>query len=212
MSKSILIVDYGLGNLFNIEAAFSSVGCSVKVSSNHKDIVSADRVVIPGVGSFADGIKGLHEMRLIDPLREFVLLEKPLLGICLGMQLLLSESEEWGVHQGLGFVEGRVVSLKQPLPGVLYKIPHIGWNKMKVRQENKILKDVFLSQEQDFFMYFLHSYYADLEDTSLVMTETEYGRDTFCSSFQKNNIFGFQPHPERSGEVGLKIFQNFLKV
>ncbi len=213
MSKSsLLIVDYGLGNLFNIQAAFESLGCSSVISGRPEDIIKAERIIIPGVGSFADGMKGLQQRELAPAIKDATKKGTPILGICLGMQLMLTESEEWGSHQGLDLLTGRVVPLKMPKVGDTYKIPHIGWNTLEITKSSKLFEKVSLNNSKEFFMYFLHSFYAKLQDQSAVAAETQYGSDRFCSSFQKDNLFGFQPHPERSGPNGLQIFQNFMKV
>ena len=212
MSDSVLIVDYGLGNLFNIQSAFEALGASVKISGKAEDLLSAKRILVPGVGAFADAMKGLHERGLSQPLKEIASTGRPMLGVCLGMQLLLSHSEEWGHHEGLNLVKGRVLRLKEPLPGLNYKIPHIGWNSMKLVNKSSVLDGVATKLGDEFFMYFIHSYYVALENASEVLATTEYGRDTFCSAFQSKNIIGFQPHPERSGEAGLQVYKNFLAL
>ncbi len=213
MSKSsLLIVDYGLGNLFNIQAAFESLGFSSSISRGPEDIAMADRIIIPGVGSFADGMKGLQERELAPAIQDSAKKGKPILGICLGMQLMLSESEEWGNHRGLDLVPGKVVPLKMPRVGDTFKIPHIGWNTLQITKKSKLFDDIALSGNNEFFMYFLHSFYAKVSDQTLVGAETLYGADRFCAFFEKDNLFGFQPHPERSGVNGLQIFRNFMKV
>lgn len=212
MAEDILLVDYGLGNLFNIQAAFASLGANVTISSRGEDIARAKRIIVPGVGAYADGMKGLHERSLIEPLRDFAKSGRPMLGICLGMQLLLSQSEEWGHHDGLDIVKGRVVRLRDPLPGVSFKVPHIGWNTMTVTRREAILGGVTEKLEDELFMYFIHSYYVVLDDDRASLATTDYGRDRFCSAFQAGKIVGFQAHPERSGAAGLQVFRNFLAL
>lgn len=211
-SAEVLIVDYGLGNLFNIQAAIESFGGEAIVSDDSKEIKNAKRLIVPGVGAFIDAMNGLHDRDLVKPIQDFAASGKPVLGVCLGAQLLLSQSEEWGLHEGLGIVEGRVVKFRPPLPGVRYKIPHIGWNTMKASGASPILKGVKSNNENEFYMYFIHSYIMNLKDEGAVIASTEYGRDRFCSAFQANNVYGFQPHPERSGEAGLQVYKNFLDL
>lgn len=210
-SKTV-IVDYGLGNLFSIRNAIAHLGGEVEFSADPEVVRNADRVVLPGVGAFGEGMTQLTKRDLVPAISDFVSTGRPLIGICLGMQLLMSESEELGLHQGLGLVQGRVVQFTLPANnGDRYKVPHIGWNRMeRVLDGNcgSILNDV----PDDFFMYFVHSYYVTLDDTSDCLTVTDYGQDRFCSSLQHDNVIGFQGHPERSGEMGLSILTSFLAL
>ncbi len=224
MNPSVVIVDYGLGNLFSVERAMRYIGANVKISDKPEEIQEAERLVLPGVGAFGDGIKGLQEKGLIEPIKEFVKSGKPLLGICLGMQLLTTEGEEFGIHKGLDIVEGRVMRLKPPKPdGSSYKIPHVGWNRLLFPQNRENYGQVSDHLEQSFwqgtilenhhegvFVYFVHSYVVVPEDPSDILAETVYGNNIFCSVLHKENIFACQFHPERSGEVGLEIYRQFV--
>ena len=217
MSKEkVVIVDYGLGNLYNVQRALSFVGASPTISSSPADILAADRLLIPGVGAFAEGMKGLQDRKLIEPINEVAAKGKPILGICLGAQLLLTQGEEHGLHAGLGLIGGTVVHMRPAAAGgEKYKLPHIGWNSLKIPDfaasnfwDQSILKGL----QNESFMYFLHSYILTLRDQKSALAITEYGHDRFCSVFQSKKIVGFQPHPERSGEMGLQIFRNFLEL
>ena len=214
-NSKVAIVDYGIGNLFNVQRALELLGADAVISSKPADILAAERVVIPGVGAFAEGMKGLHERGLVGPIREFAGSGRPILGICLGAQLMLTHSEEHGTHEGLDLLKGIVVALREPAPGgENYKIPQIGWNSLNLPDyassslwDKTILRGIPEESE----VYFLHTYINNLHDSRASIAVTEYGHDRFCSVFQSKNISGIQPHPERSGEVGLRILRNFLE-
>ena len=204
-SKKITIVDYGLGNLFNVVRSFERLNADITLTSDPKKLKTAEKVVLPGVGAFAAGMKGLYHYELSDAILEYAKLERPLLGICLGMQLLMESSEEHFVSPGLSMIEGVVDKLKSNQE---FKTPHIGWNRLVVKQNSSpILKNL----NDNTFMYFVHSYVVREKNKKLLVAETLYGEDKFCSVIQKNNIYGCQFHPERSGAVGLKLLENFLK-
>lgn len=214
----VLIIDYGRGNLFSVERALRYVGAEVVISSNYKDILEADHLVLPGVGAFADAMAELRQRNLIEAIISFANSKRPLLGICLGMQLLMSQSEEFGMHKGLDLVSGEVVRLKAG-KNLETKIPHIGWKSLslprhkKCQKENKdsYWKNTILEGVNDgSFVYFVHSYVAVPADHTNILAETEYGENTFCSALRKENIFACQFHPERSGKVGLEIYRRFL--
>jgi len=210
--NSTVIVDYGLGNLFSIRNALEHLGGVAEFSSDPDVVRNAERIVLPGVGAFGEGMRELKKRDLVPAISDFVATGRPLIGICLGMQLLMSESEELGLHQGLGLVGGRVVQFESPQDhDDRYKIPHIGWNRME-RVADHEYGDVLQNLPNDFFMYFVHSYYVTLDQTSDCLTETDYGRNRFCSSLQHDNVIGFQGHPERSGEAGLAVLTSFLSL
>jgi imidazole glycerol-phosphate synthase subunit HisH len=215
--KKITVIDYGMGNLFNVIRAFEAIECDVYVTSNINEIIKAERLLLPGVGAFEDGMKDLRANNLNNAIKEFSQTDRPLMGICLGMQLFMTSSEENGIHKGLDIIKGKVIRFKDPDDqSNNYKIPQIGWNELLVPGKNKnetkskdsILKDI----EVKLYMYFLHSYYVKPIDDNIIVSQTQYGRNVFCSVFQKENIFGCQFHPERSGEQGLKILKNFLSL
>lgn len=219
----VVIIDYGMGNLFSLERVIAHLGGRAVISNDISAIESAERLVLPGVGAFGDGIRNLRSSGLDRAIETFVDSKRPLLGICLGMQLLMSESEEHGLHGGLGVVSGRVVRFLDPDPeDVFYKIPHVGWNTLKYPQrpdgnsanahnagspwERTILGKI----SEGTFVYFVHSYTVVPSERDVVLSETVYGRNRFCSALRKGNIWGCQFHPEVSGEIGLRILREFL--
>jgi len=211
--EKITVIDYGMGNLFNVMRALEALECDVSITNDVKNIVNADKLLLPGVGAFEDGMSDLKTSNLDSAIKEFSLTERPLMGICLGMQLLMSVSEENGRHDGLNLIEGDVLKFKEPNEkSAKYKIPQIGWNKLSETKLSKWPGSILEGIENNAYMYFLHSYYVNPKDKKVVISETSYGQNTFCSVLQKNQIIGCQFHPERSGEIGLKILKNFLEL
>ena len=211
----LTIVDYGVGNLFNIQRAFQSLGAESTISSDPKEIAVSEKLLLPGVGSFEAGITALKESGIDEVVKEFSASGRPLMGICLGMQLMLSISNENGDWPGLGLIEGKVVRFTSPRDDqTTYKIPQIGWNSIQKPAESEVSWDhtvlKTLDPAQSSYVYFLHSNYVIPTDKECVVAETEYGQDTFCSVVMKDNMVGGQFHPERSGEVGLRILQAFI--
>ena len=209
MSKNVVIVDYGLGNLYSILQACNHVGYSPKISSDKNEILNADYLILPGVGAFKVAIEHLKERGLISVIKEYAASSKPLLGVCLGMQLLFDSSEEFGNHNGLGLIPGIIKKIPNNFEGEKVKIPHIGWNKLYPAKHKFLATPLREILDED-FMYFVHSYYASPSNSSDILTYTYYQGFKYCSSVHKNNIFGFQFHPEKSGEKGLSIYKNFL--
>jgi glutamine amidotransferase len=197
----IALVDYGIGNLRSVEKALAAVGAQVRLTSDPELILSAQKVVLPGVGAFGDGMRGLRERNLVEPVHELVRRETPLLGICVGMQVLFEESEELGQHAGLGILPGRV----RPFPVGDHKIPQTGWNQLHVRQEQPLLSGL----PQDSYAYFNHSYYCDAGDPGDVVATTEYGL-VYATVVGRGSLYGVQFHPEKSQQVGLHILRNFV--
>ena len=203
----IIIIDYGMGNLRSVQKAIELFCPDVKVSSSTRDILAAERIILPGVGAFGKAMEELRKRDLIKAILEVIKKGKPFLGMCLGLQLLFSESEEGGRVKGLGVLKGKV---KRFNVGSDLKIPHMGWNEIGTRdkgQGTRVLEGV----ADGSFMYFVHSYYVEPEDRSMVLCETDYGVK-FTSGIQKDNIIAFQFHPEKSQGVGLKIVENFVKL
>ncbi len=201
----IAIVDYGVGNLFSLKSSFSAIGQEAVATSDKEIIEKADRIVLPGVGAFEDAVKKLRDSGLDKVIIEQVNKGKPLLGICLGMQMLFEKSYEYGEHLGLGLIKGSIKPIKDVIPAD-YKIPHIGWNALNITgQENGLFKYI----KNGDFVYFVHSYYG--ADCDSVIATTEYGTK-LTASVCKNNVYGCQFHPEKSGAVGLNILRGFLEV
>ena len=201
----VAIVDYGVGNLFSLKSSFGAIGAEVVVTGDPAVLRSADKIILPGVGAFEDAAKKLRESALDRVLQQLAAEGKPLMGICLGMQLLFEKSYEYGEHEGLGLIPGRVVPMAGVIPAEL-KIPHIGWNALHLRQEAPILKYV---KEGD-CVYFVHSYYA-VECDEFVVADTEYGA-MLTAAVARGNVCGCQFHPEKSGDVGLSILKAFVEM
>lgn len=204
----IAIIDYGVGNLFSLQSSLHFIGADVIVTRDVAKIQQADKILLPGVGAFGDAMGKLQNSGLADVVKTEAQNGKPLLGICLGMQLLFSESHEFGVHKGLDLISGRVVSLKSAFDKqqIELKVPQIGWNKLVLKQDSPLLKYV----AQGDFVYYVHSYYASECDKS-VAAFSDYGVK-IPGLVQKGNVFGTQFHPEKSGEVGLNILRAFTEV
>ena len=201
----LAIIDYGVGNLFSLRCSLEKLGADVTVSGDPEVLRNADRLILPGVGAFGDAVRKLRQSGLDRVVLEEAHNGKPLLGICLGMQMLFEKSLEYGEHKGLGLLQGSVISMEGMLPSDL-PIPHIGWNALRFRGSSPLLKYI---KEQD-CVYFVHSYHAVGCEDSLIAT-TEYGID-LTAAVAQNNIFGCQFHPEKSGEVGLGILRAFLEM
>lgn len=205
----IAIIDYGMGNLRSVQKGFEKVGFEAVVTSDPKVLLDADRVVLPGVGAFRDCIKNLEEGGFIDPILKVIKDGKPFLGICLGLQLLFTESEEFGLHKGLDVIPGRVVRFPEGMEeaGEQLKVPHMGWNQLSIKKPAPIYEGI----DQGTNVYFVHSYYVKPEDDSVVASTTGYGLE-FCSSIWKDNVMATQFHPEKSQEKGLAMLRNFARL
>lgn len=199
----IAIVDYGMGNLRSVQKAFERAGCMAQVVRDPERIARARAVVLPGVGAFSACMENLRRFGLVDVIREVVQQKKPFLGICLGFQLLFSESEEFGPQKGLDLFPGEVVGFR-PENGL--KVPHMGWNRLAKRKDCPFLEGV---SDGD-YVYFVHSYYVVPEEPSIVATTTDYGAP-FVSSIATDRLFACQFHPEKSQEIGLRIIANFAR-
>ncbi len=205
----IAVIDYGAGNLRNVCKALERVGAKLTLTDHWREVASAEKVVLPGVGAFADCRNGLLVRNLFEPLRALALEGKPLLGICVGMQLLFEVGEEMGEWQGLGLIAGRVVRFHgaafEGAHGL--KVPHIGWNQLHIRQpQHPLMRDV----PDGGYAYFVHSYHAQPADPACVLASTDYGYH-FPAIVARGNVWGLQFHPEKSQDVGLRLLHNFVK-
>jgi glutamine amidotransferase len=202
----ITIIDYGMGTLRSVQKGFEKVGYAARVTSDPADVERAEKLVLPGVGAFKDCMDNLRQGCFIDPILRHVESGRPFLGICLGLQLLFTESEEFGRHQGLNIIPGKVVRFPAGMRegGEELKVPHMGWNQIEIRRQAPIFKGV----ESGASVYFVHSYYVVPDDPQAVATVTEYGV-SFCSSIWRDNVMATQFHPEKSQQVGLRILKNF---
>ncbi|MGH1646912.1 imidazole glycerol phosphate synthase subunit HisH [Enterococcus gilvus] len=205
----LAIIDYGVGNLFSLSRSLEYLGVECQVTRSLEELKAADRIILPGVGAFGDARKKLEELSLVAPIQELAASGKPFLGICLGMQLLFDKSEEFGEHEGLGLISGRIVSMREAFDQVNsdLKVPQIGWNRLDVKKpESPLVRSL---GEND-FVYYVHSYYATDCQEHLV-ADSEYGI-SIPGIVQNKNVFGTQFHPEKSGDVGLKILKAFTEV
>lgn len=195
------IIDYKLNNLRSVQKAFEKVGAASFISSDPKELACSDKLVLPGVGAFGKAMENIYSLNLEEMIRAHVADGKPLIGICLGMQLLFTRSCENGVHDGLNFINGEVKLFPNSV-----KVPHIGWNQVEIRRQSKILTSVVNNS----FVYFVHSYYTEPKE-NVTLTTTEYGFH-FASVVQRENVFGIQFHPEKSQVAGLQMLKNFSEL
>lgn len=210
----ISIIDYGVGNLLSVARAFQHFGAEVQLINTPEQIAKADRLILPGVGAFADGMKNLEEQGFIEPVKAFAKTGKPFMGICLGMQMMLSQSTEFGVHSGLDIIPGTV----EPIPeagvdGKPHKIPHIGWNELvKTNAGGDWSETILATTTERSAAYFVHSFMVIPNDPAMRLANTCYDGQEITAVIKNGPIYGCQFHPEKSGEVGLKIIEQFLKV
>lgn len=211
MSASVTVVDYGSGNLLSVTRALEHCGAQVDLSNDPDRIAAAERLVLPGVGAFADGMAGLASAGLIDPIRSFAASGRPLMGICLGMQMLASSSEEFGASEGLGLIPGRVVAIpNQTTSGEPHKIPHIGWADLILNPDRENADPAGIVDGQA--VYLVHSYRFEPENAAHRLADCVYGGLPIAAAVRADNVTGFQFHPEKSGKVGLGVLDAFLKV
>ena len=201
----IAIIDYGVGNLFSLRSSLNKIGADTVVTADPAVIARADKLILPGVGAFADAAKKLRDSGLDQVIKAEAAAGKPIMGICLGMQMLFEKSYEYGEHEGLGLLKGSVVPMEGSIPANL-KIPHIGWNALKFEKDSKLFKYI---KEGD-CVYFVHSFYASGCEDSLIAT-AEYGKD-LTAAVARDNVMGCQFHPEKSGDVGLNILRAFCEA
>lgn len=204
----IAIVDYGVGNIFSLYSSFGNIGTEAVLTSDADKIRAADKIILPGVGAFGDAAEKLRASGLAEVVVEAVAAGKPLLGICLGMQLLFEKSHEYGEHDGLGLIRGDVITMEGVVPAE-FKVPHIGWNSLQF-PKGKERSPLFRYIEEGDFVYFVHTYFGTNCEDSVIAT-TEYGTD-LTAAVAKDNVYGVQFHPEKSGDVGMKILKGFIEL
>ncbi len=202
----IAIIDYGVGNLFSLTASLKSLGADVVVTNKKEEIIAADRIILPGVGAFEDAIAKLRATGLVDTIIAETKKGKPMLGICLGMQLLFEKSFEYGEHEGLGLVKGEVASIQEDLNDKTLKVPHIGWNSLQLRGEDPLFKYI---NDGD-YVYYVHSFYGrDCIENTIATSNYDI---TITGAVRSGSVYGTQFHPEKSGKVGLKILKAFMEL
>lgn len=212
MTSQVTVIDYGIGNLLSVCRALEHSGATVHLTSIPTEVEKSERLVLPGVGAFADGMKGLKKQQLDEAIRSFTKTDRPFLGICLGMQMMLEVSEEFGTHEGLGLIPGKVIAIPSTsIEGEPHKIPHIGWNtlikpSLDTNWENSILTNVLANPS----VYFVHSFTAIPTIENHRLADCYYNGRKISAALQLNNMVGCQFHPEKSGIVGLQLMKNFL--
>ncbi len=213
MNRRVTIVDYGLCNIFNVARALEVVGADVRVSQSPTEITNSERLLLPGVGAMNQAMLKMRSCGLIEAVKEFVRTERPFLGICLGMQMMFDSSEEGGMEKALGLIPGVVISIPHfRANGQRLRVPHIGWNTLRHEKESEWQGTPLENLRDGEFAYFAHSFVARPEDEKYVIATTSYGDYSLTAAVRKNSLFGFQFHPERSGEVGLKILKKFIET
>lgn len=212
MTATVTIIDYGSGNLLSVSRAFEYVGAKAVLSSDPIAIASAEHLVLPGVGAFADGMRGLQERGLIEPIRRYAASGRPLVGICLGMQMLATMSVEFGNHEGLGLVQGRVIPVPAfDVDGVAQKIPHIGWAELTPPTPERWEGSIFEGTPERTSVYLVHSFHFEPDDPAHRLADCFYGGHRLAAAVRSGNILGCQFHPEKSGKAGLVLLNAFLR-
>lgn len=211
LKKNVVIIDYQLGNLFSVKQACDTVGINARISSDREDILNADALILPGVGAFIEAMNNLKKLGLDIAIKEKVNNGIPLFGICLGQQLLFTESEEFGAGAGLDLIQGIIKRFPEKLKERKIKVPHIAWNTIYPSIQ-KWDRTPLLELKDDEFMYFIHSYYVKPSSDSCVLTKTNYDGIEFCSSIIQKNIFATQFHPEKSADKGISIYKNWALI
>lgn len=200
----IAIVDYNMGNLASVKNAFAKLGKDTVVESNPEKFEEYDKLILPGVGAFGDAMEHLRERNMIQAIKDFAASGKPMIGICLGMQLLFESSEEFGTHEGLGLIKGSVTAFDSSKFSEPLKVPHMGWNRMFTKEH-----PLFVGLDDEHYLYFVHTYHVNCTNQEDIIGTTDYGYK-FTSAVAHKNVYGIQPHPEKSHENGLHILENFI--
>lgn len=212
-ANRVVVIDYGIGNLYSVRRALESQGAEVLLSGEAKDVEAADRLVLPGVGAFADGMRGLRERGLVEPIKQYAATGKPLLGICLGKQMLASVSEEFGEHEGLGLIPGRVVAVpRTATDGKRHKIPHIAWSALTPSAGANWNSTFLANTKPGSSVYLVHSFHVVPDDPAHLLADCTYGGHRLTAAIRAGKIFGAQFHPEKSGAVGLQMLAIFLQL
>jgi len=213
MTKKIAIIDYQLGNLFSVKQACEYLGHSATITTKPEDILASDYAILPGVGAFGDAMENLDKFGLTSAIHEFVKKGKPMMGVCLGLQLLLDSSDEFGSTKGLNILQGTVKKFPlQVIDGHSYKVPQIQWNTIQEPQPDKWGNTPLQCCKSGDFVYFVHSFYAEPTDNQYILSTTRYGNFEYCSSVLKDNVFATQFHPEKSGLYGVNIYKEWLSL
>lgn len=212
--KSVLIVDYGIGNLLSVARAFERCGAKATVTGNAEELAGAERLVLPGVGAFGDCVASLRNRNLFEPLRAYALSGRPFLGICVGMQMLFDESDEFGRHQGFGLIPGKVTAIPTKWDdGGSRKVPHIGWNALlKPRDSDNWEQSILSHTREGESVYFVHSFAGSPVEPRHRLADCDYLGARLCAAVKSGNLYGCQFHPEKSGETGLRIIRNFIEL
>lgn len=205
----IAIIDYGMGNLRSVQKGFERIGCAAEVTADPARLLAAEKIVLPGVGAFRDCIHNLEQGGFVEPILQLIAEGRPFLGICLGLQLLFTESEEFGLHKGLGVIPGRVVRFPEGMKeqGEKLPVPHMGWNQISLKAETPLFNTINDGSN----VYFVHSYYVKPDDPSVVAATCNYGLE-FCAAIRKDNVMATQFHPEKSQGIGLQMLKNFAEM
>jgi imidazole glycerol-phosphate synthase subunit HisH len=205
----IAIIDYGMGNLRSVQKGFEKVGFNAEVTADPEKVLAADKIVLPGVGAFRDCIHNLEQGGFVEPILQVIAEGRPFLGICLGLQLLFTESEEFGLHKGLGVIPGRVVRFPEGMQeqGEKLPVPHMGWNQISLKAETPLFNGISDGSN----VYFVHSYYVKPHDPSVVAATCNYGLE-FCAAIRKDNLMATQFHPEKSQGIGLQMLKNLAEI
>lgn len=205
----IAIIDYGMGNLRSVQKGFERIGFAAEVTADPARILAAEKIVLPGVGAFRDCIHNLEQGGFVEPILQVIAEGRPFLGICLGLQLLFTESEEFGLHKGLGVIPGRVVRFPEGMKeqGEKLPVPHMGWNQITLKAETPLFNGISDGSN----VYFVHSYYVRPDDPSVVAATCSYGLE-FCAAIRKDNVMATQFHPEKSQGIGLQMLKNFAEI
>jgi len=205
----IAIIDYGMGNLRSVQKGFERIGFAAEVTADPARLLAAEKIVLPGVGAFRDCIHNLEQGGFVEPILQVISEGRPFLGICLGLQLLFSESEEFGLHKGLGVIPGRVVRFPEGMQeqGEKLPVPHMGWNQISLKAETPLFEGI----QDNSNVYFVHSYYVKPDDPTAIAATCSYGLE-FCAAIRKDNVMATQFHPEKSQGIGLRMLKNFAEM